>query len=143
VKSIYLQTHSGSIITQVKGPFASIPVCGDHCALLYASDPFQEKYTTAVVLCGDPNSQKTWKFSYSSIEKAGYPLKFYSLGVSYVTVGSQTSMTMFSGPNFDGKHSLTLEKGLTEDKSYDLTKLPYPADLNGWNDKPMSFILKY
>lgn len=143
VKSIYLQTHTGSIITQVEGPFASIPVCGDHCVLLYASDPFEEKHTTAVVLCGDAKKDMAWKFSYEKIQDAGYPLKFYSLGVSYVTIGSQTTLTMFSGPSFDGKHSYTFPKDGKNDKSYDLTKLQYPNEPHGWNDKPMSFILRY
>jgi len=143
VRSVYFQGHSGSLVTQIVDIYSSdIPVCADHCVMLYASDPYDPVGaggTTCVVICGDPLKQKVWKYSYGYIQSQGYPLKLYSLGVSYIQVGAETSAQMFSGPNFD-ENSEYLKSG----QNYDLTKMKYPEVghfPDGWNDKPMSFIL--
>jgi len=145
VMSVYFQGHSGALITQITHlDHTDIPVCGDHCVMLYASDPFEHlgpHDTTAVVACGDPLQQKVWKYSYDYIKNQGFPLHLYSLGVSYITVGEQVSLQMFSGPNFDGNTEYLQH---SEGKSIDLTTVPYPEVCEtcaGWNDKPMSFIL--
>jgi len=142
VRSVYFQGHSGDLISQIVDIFpGDIPAVGDHCASLYASDPHEQvgsKGTTCVIICGDPLQQNVWKFSYQYIKNNGYPLKFYSLGVSYISVGSQSSLQVFSGPNFD-ENDIYLKTG----SDNDLTKIKYPEQgkFDGWNDKPMSFIL--
>ena len=144
VESVYFQGHSGALISQITHLDPSdIPPCGDHCVMLYASDPYDNlgpHDTTAVILCGDPMQHSTWKFSYGQIQAAGFPLHLFSLGVSFITVGDQVQLTMFSGANFDQNQQYLRATG----KSIDLTTIPYPAVCEtcaGWNDKPMSFIL--
>jgi len=146
VMSVYFQGHSGALITQVThlNP-QDIPACGDHCIMFYASNPYKKlgpHDTTAVIACGDPLQQKVWKYSYDYIKNQGFPLKLYSLGVSYITVGEQVTVELFSGPNFDG-NKLTYS-GNSEGKDLDLTTVAYPdvcESCAGWNDKPMSVIL--
>lgn len=153
VMSVYFQGHSGPVVAvQTSGITESnMPPCADHCIQLFGSDPslkIGKGGTSVTVLCSDPLKARVWKFSYSDITTMndGVTLKSLSLGVSFVAIGSQLQLEMFSGPNFDGQ-SYVLKKP-TKNKSIeyiDLTKVPYPVNVcalcSGWNDKPMSFIL--
>jgi hypothetical protein len=144
VRSVYYQGHQGALVSQIThiAP-GKIPPCADHCVLLYASDPFLAPLgpqdTTALVVCGDPMQQKVWKFSNSYMAGLGFPVKLFSLGVSYVTIGEQVQLQMFSGDSFDG-NSVTLSKA---GDNIDLSSIPYPEEgqFHGWNDKPSSFII--
>ena len=142
VDSIYFQGHEGAHVNQFSSVVFpdKIPTVADHCALLFGSDPYkpQPHGTTGVILCGDPLKAKVWKFSYDDIADMGYPLRQYSLGVSYILIGGKADLIMYSGENFDGNEY----KFKPSAKKVDLSTLPYPEkDQLGWNNKPLSFTL--
>ena len=134
VMSIYFQSHSGAVVNdQSSGIYPGhIPPTADHCVSLFGSDPFGKvgpHGTSNVVLCGDPFTAKTWKFTYDDISDMlhGKTLKMLSLGPSFIAIGSCVQLQAFSGPNFDGNTLNMKSKGTGV--SIDLTKLKYPSGI--------------
>jgi len=115
------------------------------CAVLYATNPKISPNTMAFVACGNPSYSGETDFTQDYIESFGIvqTLKDFSAGVSYITAGEDTTITIYDGVDCgkDYDNEFTIYSGKTQD----LTKITLTGKKNDrlWNDVPLSFSLSW
>jgi len=114
------------------------------CALLFGSDPNFYPGTTAIMVC--PGSSKAeWEFSKEFLlAQYGVDLKDYSDGISYVSTGSQVSITLYNEHNVESSNRQTV---VGPGKNVPLEKVPMgskgdPDGDKSWSNEPLSFSIK-
>ena len=142
-KAVSLQTHklAGDVAFLLK---ASTSVPGDHCAILYGSNPKEKPNTIGVELCrGAKTKDIDAIFTYAMLVKQKFRLDKMANGVSYIVTGKNCELTAFSGKINDGS-SIIIQPGKEMDLSQ-VVNQDAATDSAGrltWNDMPMSFILR-
>jgi len=66
------------------------------CAILYGSNPTLELETSGVVACAGSKTD-TATFTKKALQNLDIELKRYDGGISYARVGSQVSLTLYTG----------------------------------------------
>jgi hypothetical protein len=119
------------------------------CAILFGSNPDISPHTSGVLACAG-SSQTNWIFTKADLASQGIVLDSISGGTSYVKVGADISLTVYSGPSPD-----CVQFGLSYCRTYsfnpgtatDLSKLFIPNDKlsdgheKTWDNNVLSFEL--
>ena len=111
------------------------------CAILYGSNPIKFRHTTGVVACAG-TSQNPTVFTRQDLLDLNIELRDYSEGISYVRVGSQASITLYTAHDpASSLHSLVVDSGI----NLDLTKVTVKEETGDsvllWDDRTISFAI--
>ena len=111
------------------------------CAILYGSNPITHQHTTGIIACSGSAMDST-VFTSSELKELQIILKDYSNGISYVRVGSEATVTLYTGHDPQHSlHSLVIPAG----SNTDLTKVHIKEETGYnklfWDDYTISFAI--